>query len=428
MATEERRRSAFQNHESRTATQNPALHAAPLLVARPACRLIAEYDPQHPQQPDPRIERVLARGRCPEAVRHCIARRGDIDRLVGGPCEQAVSLFSTVRLFTFTPAPPGHRQSELDAGVGRVGLRDNAVPCSDKHRKLSLERPQRDVRARTFERRYKYMPPPGDCRPPHLISAQRPEQRARAPALAAAALALSQEIIHRRHPQPFRQMGLTASTRAGRIERPLQGHLLRPRGQIVKPVPASRPERWQRGAKIHDARAPCIRPRQADGEIETKEDTAAMGVKNTGFDECFRTADPLRGCYPVYAVAQPRRGDPALARRRTPVGMPYDFRRHSTVTATIPSLFLERSPLSQPRGPTVAPDDNIQDTPPAAARASIMPARPGLYRVDMLDPAAPRALSGDAWILREPIDGLAQCFGINTGGSIARGPDDRATL
>ncbi len=40
----------------------------------------------------------------------------------------------------------------------------------------------------------------------------------------------------------------------------------------------------------------------------------------------------------------------------------------------------------------------------------------GMYRVYVLDTAAPRRLAGDALILREPIDGLAQCFGIDTGG------------
>ena len=41
---------------------------------------------------------------------------------------------------------------------------------------------------------------------------------------------------------------------------------------------------------------------------------------------------------------------------------------------------------------------------------------PGMYRAYVLDPAAPRRLADDALILREPVDGLAQCFGIDTGG------------
>jgi hypothetical protein len=40
---------------------------------------------------------------------------------------------------------------------------------------------------------------------------------------------------------------------------------------------------------------------------------------------------------------------------------------------------------------------------------------PGMYRVDVLDPAAPRRLARHALVLRDPVDSLAQCFGIDAG-------------
>lgn len=43
---------------------------------------------------------------------------------------------------------------------------------------------------------------------------------------------------------------------------------------------------------------------------------------------------------------------------------------------------------------------------------------PGMYRVYVLDAPAARRLHGEALVLREPIDGLAQCFGIDTGGPV----------
>ncbi|MDZ7787025.1 MAG: hypothetical protein U5K73_02465 [Halofilum sp. (in: g-proteobacteria)] len=38
---------------------------------------------------------------------------------------------------------------------------------------------------------------------------------------------------------------------------------------------------------------------------------------------------------------------------------------------------------------------------------------PGMYRVDVLDPAAPRRLAEHALVLRDPVDGFAQCFGVD---------------
>ncbi len=36
---------------------------------------------------------------------------------------------------------------------------------------------------------------------------------------------------------------------------------------------------------------------------------------------------------------------------------------------------------------------------------------PGAYRAYVRRPSAPRDLAAHAWVLRDPIDGLAQCFG-----------------
>lgn len=66
------------------------------------------------------------------------------------------------------------------------------------------------------------------------------------------------------------------------------------------------------------------------------------------------------------------------------------------------------------------------DTPEALRRigragavvAATGPLLPGLYRVHVLDAAAPRRLAERAWVLREPVDGLAQCFGLDTGGPV----------
>lgn len=41
---------------------------------------------------------------------------------------------------------------------------------------------------------------------------------------------------------------------------------------------------------------------------------------------------------------------------------------------------------------------------------------PGMYRVYVMEAGAPRRLARNAWVLREPVDGLAQCFGIDTVG------------
>lgn len=54
------------------------------------------------------------------------------------------------------------------------------------------------------------------------------------------------------------------------------------------------------------------------------------------------------------------------------------------------------------------------------AQAGATLARPGplprMYSVYVLQPDAPRRLAANALVLREPVDGLAQCLGLSTGG------------
>ena len=63
----------------------------------------------------------------------------------------------------------------------------------------------------------------------------------------------------------------------------------------------------------------------------------------------------------------------------------------------------------------------LQQVGSAGAVLSRIGPLPGMYRVDVLDPAAPRQLAEHALVLRDPVDGLAQCFGIDLGpGATAR--------
>lgn len=41
---------------------------------------------------------------------------------------------------------------------------------------------------------------------------------------------------------------------------------------------------------------------------------------------------------------------------------------------------------------------------------------PRMYSAYVIEPAAPRRLAADALVVREPVDGLAQCLGLATGG------------
>ena len=58
-----------------TPPEDPALHVTGLAIARTTFGLHTEQDGQHPQQPDPRIERVLACRSCSKTIFHSAPHR-----------------------------------------------------------------------------------------------------------------------------------------------------------------------------------------------------------------------------------------------------------------------------------------------------------------------------------------------------------------